>query len=151
MIIRREITSAEGMTNLGLALAQAITTGTCIHLRGELGAGKTTFVRGFLRGLGYEGKVKSPTYTLVEPYDLLERSVFHFDLYRLNDPAELTFIGIQDYFEPEAVCLIEWPEKGNPLLPAPDLTCYIEFIAAGRLVTLQAQTPIGEQLLHEME
>lgn len=147
MKITKEITSADAMSNLGAALAQAITTGTSIYLYGELGAGKTTFSRGFLRGLGYQDKVKSPTYTLVEPYDLPARRVFHFDLYRLNDPQELALIGIQDYFDADSVRLIEWPEKGNPLLPEPDVACYIEFIGVGRIVTLHAKTVVGEQLV----
>lgn len=151
MKIIKQVTSAEAMADLGGELARALTSGAIIFLHGQLGAGKTTFTRGFLYGLGYVGKVKSPTYTLVEPYELAAHPVFHFDLYRLNDPDELTFIGIQDYFIPGAVCLIEWPEKGNPLLPQADLACYIEFIDAGRVVTLTAHTAIGEKALQKIK
>jgi tRNA threonylcarbamoyladenosine biosynthesis protein TsaE len=145
------------MQDLGTKLAKVALAGTVIYLVGSLGAGKTTFVRGFLRGLGYIGKVKSPTYTLVEPYELDSIEVFHFDLYRLNQPNELLEIDMDDYFRPSSVCLIEWPDKGGEHLPAPDMTGYfdiIETIAEGdaasptpRRVRFVAHSANGEEIL----
>ncbi|MCE3238289.1 MAG: tsaE [Gammaproteobacteria bacterium] len=122
-----------------------------IFLHGQLGAGKTTFTRGFLHGLGYLGRVKSPTYTLVESYDLPKLPVFHFDFYRLQDAAELEFMGIQDYFIPSAICLIEWPEKGGSFLPKPDLSFYFNFQDTGREVKTVAQSPYGQMILQRAQ
>lgn len=131
-------------------LAKVIQDGTVIFLHGPLGAGKTTLTRGFLRGLGYEGKVKSPTYTLVEPYEVADKKIFHFDLYRLNHAEELEHIGINEYFSAESICLIEWPEKGFPLLPPSDIDCYISINQQGRDVRLQAHSAKGAQVLHDL-
>ena len=147
-------TDAE-MQALGAKLAQALRAGTVVYLYGVLGAGKTTFVRGLLRGLGFQDKVKSPTYTIVEPYETAQFSVFHFDLYRLLQPQELQQIGLEDYFTDNAVCLVEWPEKGEPLLPAPDLACYFDIMIdhdgdamdATRKIRFEARTTCGEETL----
>lgn len=128
-------------------LAQAIQDPVIIYLYGPLGAGKTTFSRGLLQGLGYVGKVKSPTYTLVEPYEFDTFFLYHFDLYRVMDPKELDYIGIQDYFQPHAICLIEWPEKGKGFLPAADLSCYIDLEKAGRRIKMTADSSLGEAIL----
>lgn len=128
-------------------LACVLPEAMVIFLHGQLGAGKTTFSRGLLRGLGYEGKVKSPTYTLVETYLVGERTIFHFDLYRLVDPNELEFIGFRDYVGQSAICLIEWPEQGGDWLPQPDLSCYIDFHETGRMVRLVACSERGEQIV----
>jgi tRNA threonylcarbamoyladenosine biosynthesis protein TsaE len=132
------------------ALSPKIQPGTIIFLQGPLGAGKTTFTRGFLRGLGYQAKVKSPTYTLVEPYSLAHQTIFHFDLYRLQDPRELEHIGIHDYFRPEAICLIEWPEKGFPYLPSADLICTITPNQQGREIQIDALTLRGESVREKL-
>lgn len=136
----KELDSEQAMLAFAGQLAKSIPSGMVIYLHGELGAGKTTFTRGFLHGLGYQGKVKSPTYTLVEPYEIDQRAVYHFDLYRLNEPEEMLAIGVEEYLTPQAIVLMEWAEKGYPLLPAPDLDCYIETIANGRLVRLEAKS-----------
>ena len=138
------------MEALGARLAPALADGTVVFLRGELGAGKTTLVRGILRGLGHAGAVKSPTYTLVEPYRLGGRTIYHFDLYRLNDPEELEFLGVRDYLSGSGICLIEWPERGAGVLAEADLEIAIERSPDGRVVRMRAHTPRGTAVLHEM-
>lgn len=128
-------------------LAQLCSAATIIYLYGDLGAGKTAFSRGFIHALGYQGRVKSPTYTLVEPYEVAGWRIFHFDLYRLSDPEELEFIGIRDYFNPDCICLIEWPDKGAGLLAAADLSISIEFNQSGRIFSVEGLTEYGQQLV----
>ncbi len=111
-----------------------------IFLHGELGAGKTTLVRGFLRAAGYTGAVKSPTYTLVEEYTLGTRKIFHFDLYRVADPEELEWIGIRDYFDQDCVCFIEWPDRGKGFLPEPDRVISLVTEGEGRSVEMHIST-----------
>ncbi|MBT4928444.1 MAG: tRNA (adenosine(37)-N6)-threonylcarbamoyltransferase complex ATPase subunit type 1 TsaE [Cellvibrionales bacterium] len=121
-----------------------------ILLNGDLGAGKTTLSRGILNGLGHRGSVKSPTYTLVEPYDLEIGKVFHFDLYRLVDPEELYDIGFNDYLTESQLCMIEWPDKGGSLLPNADISLQINSNGTGRQVILTAQTSLGSQCVNEL-
>jgi tRNA threonylcarbamoyladenosine biosynthesis protein TsaE len=121
-----------------------------ILLNGDLGAGKTTLSRGILKGLGHRGAVKSPTYTLVEPYDLEVGKVFHFDLYRLVDPEELYDIGFNDYLSESQLCMIEWPDKGGSLLPKADISMQINSNGTGRQVILTAQTSLGSQCVNEL-
>ena len=139
-----KIDSPEQMEAFGARLAQACPAGCIIFLHGQLGAGKTTLVRGFLRKLGYQGLVKSPTYTLIEPYKLQEHYVFHFDLYRLQNPEELNFIGIDEYLTQQAWCLIEWPEKGEGYLPVADVDCVLIYQQSSRLLRLSSNTKIGK-------
>ena len=132
---------------LGAYLARACPAGTVIYLRGDLGAGKTTLVRGFLAGLGHRGRVKSPTYTLIEPYELAGGACYHLDLYRLADPEELEFLGLRDCLDGRARFLVEWPERGMPLLPPADLVVTIHHQTHGRRVELHAVGPRGRELL----
>lgn len=134
---------------LGRALAPLLEPGMTVHLRGDLGAGKTTLARGILRGLGYEGRVKSPTFTLLEPYNFSRLYLYHFDFYRFLDPQELEQTGFREYFNPQSVCLIEWPEKA-PDLPAADLDIELRVVDAGRAMVITAQTEIGRRCLDKL-
>lgn len=136
---------------LASSLASYCEDGSVIFLEGDLGTGKTTLVRGFLQALGFQGNVKSPTYTLVEPYQLGERSIYHFDLYRLGEPDELEYAGGRDYFDGESICLIEWPEKAEGYLPDADLICQLSYEVRdgvqGRGCQLKANSAKGERML----
>ncbi len=134
------------MMAMGARLAACCRAGTTIYLHGDLGAGKTTLVRGFLRARGHEGAVKSPTYTLVEPYEFADVDVYHFDLYRLSDPLGLDDIGVRDYFDTQSICLVEWPEQGEGMLPAPDLVIDIEHDADARWLEFTAMSDAGRRL-----
>lgn len=137
---------AQAWRQAGVDDAQALV----IFLNGDLGAGKTTFTRGFLRACGHQGVVKSPTYTLVEPYLIDGQQLYHFDLYRLGDPDELEFTGARDCFASNSVCLIEWPAKAAAALPEADIVCDLRVLDAGRELTMRAATVRGERLLHRM-
>ncbi len=130
----------------------AIQPNSTIYLHGNLGAGKTTLVRGLLHALGYVGKVKSPTYTLVESYEINSQvhsnfTLYHFDLYRFNDEEEWEEAGFRDYFNAQSVCIIEWPEKAQQVLPMPDIDIQIAMFGAGRQLALKANSALGKQCL----
>ena len=128
MIIKDE----QDMLDAGEQLALELTPGMLVFLIGDLGAGKTTLVRGILKGLGHKGSVKSPTYNLVEPYTIKNLPVFHFDLYRLMGAEELEYMGMRDYLNKESICFVEWPEKGDGLLPKPDVVIKINIYGSER-------------------
>ncbi|MCM0612746.1 tRNA (adenosine(37)-N6)-threonylcarbamoyltransferase complex ATPase subunit type 1 TsaE [Marinobacter sediminum] len=152
---RRLFLDGEAETeHLGRELARVVMEsgqGLTVFLEGDLGMGKTTLSRGVMRGLGHEGAVKSPTYTLVEPYEDLQPPAYHFDLYRLGDPEELEYMGIRDYFSVPSLCLIEWPERGEGVLPEPDLEIHFAPQGAGRSVIIRARSEQGAALLNQLE
>jgi len=127
---------SEETEHFGADLYHSLPSKCIVFLRGDLGAGKTTLVRGYLRAAGYSGTVKSPTYNIVEEYTLSKKKIFHFDLYRINDPEELEHIGINDYLNQDSVCFIEWPDKGNGFLPKPDRAIVLTVQGDGRLIEI---------------
>src|SRR5690349_18950381 len=138
----------EGATlALGGALAEGVAPGRVLHLSGDLGAGKTTLVRGLLRRLGYAGRVKSPTYTLVEPYVLSSLHLYHFDFYRFKDRSEWLTSGFREYFDGSAACIVEWPERAAGLLSSPDLSARLDFEGDARRALIESHTPAGQSWL----
>jgi tRNA threonylcarbamoyladenosine biosynthesis protein TsaE len=135
---------------LGRALALGAQPGRTLYLRGELGAGKTTLARGLLRGLGHEGRVKSPTYTLVEPYTISRLHLYHFDFYRVKDQAEWLSLGFREYFNARSLCIVEWPERAGPALPPPDVELALAFSRQGRQAALKARSASGEDWLSRL-
>jgi tRNA threonylcarbamoyladenosine biosynthesis protein TsaE len=136
---------------LGARLAAALQPGATVHLSGDLGAGKTTFARGVIQALGFPGKVKSPTYTLVEPYTDSRLTLYHFDFFRFKDPREWRDAGLSECFTEHAICLVEWPEKAAGLLPTPDLRVHLAISPrGGRDATLEADTEPGRGYLSEL-
>jgi len=146
-MISFETRDESSQVTLGARLSAAVGSKALIFLQGDLGAGKTTLVRGFMRERGHEGNVKSPTYTLIEPYDLPSGPCYHLDLYRLGDGEELEFLGLREMLDEQAVLLIEWPERGSGWLPQADLSLHLEYHGEGRIVRMQAYTRIGEKIL----
>ncbi|MBW8182625.1 tRNA (adenosine(37)-N6)-threonylcarbamoyltransferase complex ATPase subunit type 1 TsaE [Shewanella nanhaiensis] len=136
---------------LGKRLAAIITPPLILNLSGELGAGKTTLSRGLIQAFGHQGAVKSPTYALVEPYELAGVDLFHFDLYRLSDPEELEFMGIRDYFTKNSICIVEWPDRGHGLMPEADISCHIKYLDAGREVEIVSGSEKGQLLLSKFK
>lgn len=141
------------MLQFGQRLSQVLSQfaeNIVIYLNGDLGAGKTTLSRGIIQAMGHNGKVKSPTYTLVEEYSFAEKMVYHFDLYRLSDPEELEFMGIRDYFRPNTLCLLEWAEKGQGEIPDADLVIDIAYDGTGRLLSMLAKSELAEQIICQL-
>ena len=152
---RRTVVNGEGaMLALAASMADRLCPGQLIFVQGELGAGKTTFVRGLLSGLGYPGHVKSPTYTIVEPYEFAHIVIYHLDLYRLVTPEELETLGIRDYLDEGGVCIVEWPERGHGVLPSPDVKIVIQYdanrsIVDQRVVEFYCYTELGQDLCED--
>jgi tRNA threonylcarbamoyladenosine biosynthesis protein TsaE len=142
---------ADAMRSIGASLAHAsaaVEQPFVIALEGELGAGKTTLVGGFLHALGLQGHARSPTYTLIEPYEFGDRSVYHLDLYRLTDPREVEALGLRDLLQPRSVFLIEWPERGVGAVPVPDVTVRIRYEPeTGREVALLSHSKLGQSVI----
>ena len=135
---------------LGAALAPGAAPGRVIHLRGELGAGKTTVARGLLHALGHPGRVKSPSYTLVEPYELSSLHFYHFDFYRLKNKEEWEEAGFREYFNPHSLCVVEWPERAAELLSMPDLEISLLFDGEARRARVDAHTEAGRAWLSSL-
>jgi tRNA threonylcarbamoyladenosine biosynthesis protein TsaE len=138
---------AEATNRLGSRLAGCVAPGMRLYFRGELGSGKSTLIRGLLRGLGVRTRVKSPTYTLVEHYVVSRLHLYHFDFYRFLGAREFADAGLADYFEGDGVCLVEWPERAGELLPRPDLEFALAYSGAGREVRASAHSAAGERCL----
>jgi tRNA threonylcarbamoyladenosine biosynthesis protein TsaE len=145
--LARYVPDGQAMEDLGQCLSRSSKRPGVIYLRGDLGTGKTTLVRGLLRGFGYHGKVKSPTYTLVEPYPIDGLTIYHLDLYRLGSPEELEWIGIRDLLGESALLLVEWPEQGDGVLPAADLVISLAYRGQGRDLRFQALTAAGKLMV----
>ena len=147
LTFRDPVETGEGGRQLALAVqAAGMRTLTC-YLEGELGAGKTTFVRGFLEGLGHRDRVPSPTYTLIEPYELGTFRIQHLDLYRIRDPAELDDLGLEDALTEGVIALVEWPDHGRGHLPAADLRLHFEWLPDGRRLAIAASSEAGRNVL----
>lgn len=132
-------------------MGKALERGLTLFLHGDLGAGKTTLVRGLLHDVGHTGKVKSPTYTLVEPYVVSGLELYHFDLYRFIDPEEWMASGFREYFNANTICLVEWPEKAGGFLPEPDIDIRLQVAGTGRRVAMTANTAAGNRCMESVK
>lgn len=146
-----KLADADATARLGAALAVGIAPGHVLHLSGELGSGKTTLARGLLRALGVHGAVKSPTYAWVEPYTLSSLDLYHFDFYRFNNNNEWLSSGLREYFRPDAVCIVEWPERAGDLLPPPDLAVRLSYEGGARRAAIEASSPAGAAWLSSLQ
>ena len=146
-----ELATSTQTEQLGASLTTLIQPGCCVFLQGELGAGKTTLVRGLLHQLGHSGSVKSPTYTLVEPYNLKGIDIFHCDLYRLADPYELEYIGLTDLHNDNSMLVVEWPERGRGMLPTCNINIALNYCKQGRQAQITHLTPVGKSKWHEFQ
>src|SRR5688572_7017544 len=145
-----KLPDAAATLRLGEALAVGAAPGRVLFITGDLGAGKTTLVRGLLRGLGHAGRAKSPTYALVEPYSFSSLDLYHFDFYRFKDRSEWLNSGFREHFNPQSLCVVEWPEKAGDLLSPPDLHLTLEFAGEAREARLEARSPAGESWLSSL-
>lgn len=152
--LTRELADEAATLTLGADLAKVMTPGLTIFLHGDLGAGKTTLSRGLLHGAGFVGRVKSPTYTLVEPYVISGINLYHFDLYRFTDEEEWEAAGFREYFNGDSICLVEWPEKAGEILPKPDWDIFLSVCNLGKIqgrkVLIVANTKLGKQCLKQL-
>jgi tRNA threonylcarbamoyladenosine biosynthesis protein TsaE len=144
MTVDLKLPDADATARLGAALAAGIAPGRVLHLSGELGTGKTTLVRGLLRSLGVAGPIKSPSYAWVEPYSISSLDLYHFDFYRFADRNAWLSSGLREYFRPDAVCIVEWPERAGDLLPPPDLAVRLYYDSAARRAELQSHSAAGD-------
>ncbi len=145
------LSNEQATLKLGQSIAHFYEELSVVFLQGDLGAGKTTLVRGMLRGLNYPGFVKSPSYTIVEPYTNARKPVYHFDLYRIADAQELEYIGLRDYLVQENLCIFEWPEHAKHILPPPDLLIKLDIDRDGRAAHIMAETEYGKYVLEQLE
>jgi len=150
-MLKLTVSGEQDQEALGAAVAAATPPACVIYLIGDLGAGKTTFARGFIKSLGHKGAVKSPTYALMEPYELPNQKCYHFDLYRLADSGELEYLGIRDLLQSEAILLIEWPENGEGGLPSPDLVVEINHDGERRQLQIKSHSEKGNNLLQHLD
>ena len=149
--LRTQLHDESATTAAGAALAAGLASGLVIYLRGDLGAGKTTLVRGALRALGHEGKVKSPTYTLIEPYIVSRLNLYHFDFYRFAEPDEYLEAGLDEYFDGHGVCLVEWPDKAQPFVAQADVVVRLDVDGAQRRLEVEALTEAGRSCTSTMK
>ena len=150
MEVDLKLPDEEATLALGGKLAAGAAEGRTLYLHGELGAGKTTLARGLLRALGYRGRVKSPTYSLVEPYTISSLHLYHFDLFRVKDEEEWLSLGFREYFGPRSLCVIEWPERAGSALPVADIDIRLEFDGNGRRARLEAHSAAGREWLSRL-
>jgi tRNA threonylcarbamoyladenosine biosynthesis protein TsaE len=150
-LLTRHLPEEPDTLAFGAELARHLQPGMFVYLSGELGAGKTTLARGILRGLGYAGRVKSPSYTLVEPYKLSRLYLYHFDFYRFASPQELGEAGFKEHFNPDSVCLVEWPENAAGLLPAADIRSTMKVAGSGRQLEIDADTETGRRCVEQLK
>src|SRR5688500_4239512 len=150
LMLELRLPSSEATLRLGEALAAGVAPGGVLFISGDLGAGKTTLVRGLLKGLGYAGRAKSPTYALVEPYMLSSLDLYHFDFYRFKDRSEWLYSGFREHFNPGSVCIVEWPEKAGDLLAPPDVQIRLDFDGEARRASLEACSDAGRAWLSSL-